>query len=150
MQSPPRGRETSVPDAILSKSAGKPVYTKVCMFDIERNKSGVQEWAEKSENIQRGCPNNCLYCYSAYTFNRFKLRKREEWGREELTKRADMRSYPVCEGVVMFPSSHDITDFNVEHFIRAARLMLEKGNRLLIVSKPRRECMAKVMDALEP
>lgn len=115
-------------------------------FDAERKGTGTAEWAEVTENICRGCSNNCLYCYAAHNANRFKLRKRDEWGREELTKRANMTSYTAREGVVMFPSSHDITPHNLEAYIRVARLILKKGNRLLIVSKPRIGCISAIMD----
>ncbi|BCS54761.1 hypothetical protein [Geobacter sp. SVR] len=118
-------------------------------FDANRTGTGTAEWAEVTENICRGCRNNCLYCYAAHNANRFNQRARAEWGREELTKRAAMTSYPAREGVVMFPSSHDITPFNVEHYCRVAELILKKGNKLLIVSKPSRDCIRRVMDALE-
>lgn len=114
-------------------------------FDSERKGTGTAEWAEVTENICRGCPNNCLYCYAAHNANRFKQRSRSDWEREEFTKRADMTSYPARDGVVMFPSSHDITPFNLEVYIRIARLILQKGNRLLIVSKPRMECIYAIM-----
>jgi len=48
----------------------------------------------------------------------------------------------------MFPTTSDITPFNVEYFIDVARLMLKSGNRLLIVSKPRRWCISRIMDSL--
>jgi len=110
-------------------------------FDAKREGTGTHEWAEVTENIARGCPNNCLYCYAAHSANRFGLRKRENWSTEELTKRAEITSYPARKGVVMFPSSHDITPFNLDAYVRVARLILAKGNRLLIVSKPRVECI---------
>jgi len=50
----------------------------------------------------------------------------------------------------MMPSTHDITPFNVGHFIRVATLMLQKGNRLLIVSKPRLSCIIDVCKSLAP
>lgn len=50
----------------------------------------------------------------------------------------------------MFPSAHDITPFNVEQYIRVAKLILKKGNRLLIVSKPRLECIRRLLNELEP
>lgn len=117
-------------------------------FDKNRKGTGTKEWAEVTENIQIGCANGCLYCYAAHNANRFKLRDREEWAIEELTKRADITSYPAKNGVVMFPSSHDITPFNVDAYIRVAKLILGKSNRLLIVSKPRLDVIKKVCDAL--
>lgn len=118
-------------------------------FDDKRIGTGTKEWAEKTENIARGCPNNCLYCYAAQNANRFKLRVREDWSREELTKRAAITSYPARGGVVMFPSAHDITPFNVDAYVRVAKLILEKGNQLLIVSKPHLECIEKVCNELD-
>ena len=56
-------------------------------FDSDRKGTGTAEWAEVNENICRGCQNMCLYCYAAYNANRFGQRDRENWGREELTKR---------------------------------------------------------------
>lgn len=119
-------------------------------FDAMREGSGTHEWAEVTENITRGCPHNCLYCYAAQNAKRFKLRERDDWSREVLTKRAEITSYPYRDGVIMFPSAHDITPFNVATYIRVALLMLEKGNRLLIVSKPHLDCVIKMCNAFKP
>jgi len=128
----------------LNKSVGN-MYD----FDSERLGVGTMEWAEVTENIQLGCVNNCRYCYAAYDANRFGRRYRSDWLREELTKRAEMKSYPAKDGVIMFPSTHDITPFNVEACLRVLRLMLEKRNRLLIVSKPRPEIIHHLCEQLE-
>ena len=34
-----------------------------------------------------------------------------------------MTSYPAKDGVVMFPSSHDITPFNLEEYVRVAKAL---------------------------
>ena len=119
-------------------------------FDATRTGSGTKEWAEKTVNICQGCRNNCRYCYAAAMASRFKQRERGEWEREELTARANMASYPVCDGVVMFPSSHDVTPGNVEAYVRVAKLILAKGTRLLIVSKPRIVCIDELISELRP
>ncbi|KAA0888794.1 radical SAM protein [Oryzomonas rubra] len=118
------------------------------MFDTNRHGFGAKEWSEHSVNIQIGCANACIYCYAAHNANRFNLRPRSEWAMEEFTKRSAMTSYPARDGVVMFPSSHDITPFNVNEYIRVARLILSRGNRLLIVSKPRLDCIREVISKL--
>ena len=118
-------------------------------FDANRHGTGTQEWAEVTENIARGCVHDCLYCFAATNAKRFKLRDRDNWRHVELTKRADITSYPAREGVVMFPSSHDIVPQIVDAYIRVALLMLEKGNRLLIVSKPHMSCVMKMCKAFE-
>lgn len=121
-----------------------------CPFDVERVGTGTGEWAEFNENIARGCQNDCLYCYSAYNASaRFHWRPRAEWAREELTKRANLTSYPKRDGVVMFPTAHDITDATVDAYIRVAKLIVEAGNHLLIVSKPKLDCMKEVLSALD-
>ena len=119
-------------------------------FDATRKGSGTSEWAEVTENICRGCPNDCLYCYAASNADRFHYRSRADWRREEFTKRALISSYPARDGVVMFPSAHDITPFNLEAFIRVSRLILAKGNRMLVVSKPRMSCIPKMLEELGP
>jgi len=119
-------------------------------FDADREGTGTAEWAEVTENICRGCANNCLYCYAAHNANRFNLRKRDDWAREELTKRSLIKSYPAKNGIVMFPSSHDITPFNLESCIRVLTLMLKKGNQVLIVTKPRASCIEALLNDLAP
>lgn len=117
-------------------------------FDLPRDGSGTHEWAEFTENIAIGCPAACLYCYAAKNAQRFKLRERDNWAEETLSKRAALTSYPKKDGVIMFPSSHDVTPFNIEAYLRIAKLMLAAGNRLLIVSKPRLECISRLVSEL--
>ncbi len=119
-------------------------------FDANRTGTGTAEWSERTENIAKGCANGCLYCYAAANAARFKQRDRDDWAREELTRKASMKSYPKRNGVIMFPSAHDITPFNVDAYIRVAKLILNAGNRLLIVSKPRLECISKLVLRLAP
>ena len=119
-------------------------------FDQTRSGTGTLEWAEKNENIALGCPNRCLYCFASHTANRFKRRARKDWQIEELTKRAFVTSYPKRSGVIMYPSAHDITPFNVLAYLRVAKLMLAAGNKLLIVSKPNLECIRQLITELAP
>lgn len=117
-------------------------------FDANRTGTGTAEWSERTENIARGCANGCLYCYAAANAARFKQRDRSDWTREELTKKAEVKSYPKRAGVIMFPSAHDITPFNLDAYIRVAKLILAAGNQLLIVSKPRPDCITRLVEKL--
>lgn len=117
-------------------------------FDAERDGSGTHEWAEFNENIARGCEHGCLYCYAAHNAKRFKVRERSDWTRVELTKRAHVTSYPRRAGVIMFPSAHDITPLNVHAYTRVAKLMLQAGNKLLIVSKPHLGVISQLCEEL--
>ena len=111
-------------------------------FDNHRTGSGTKEWSEHSFNIQRGCPNLCHYCWARADALRFrKISTPEEWGTEVLTKNAFITSFPKKSGVIMFPTTHDVTPFYLETYTRVARLILSKGNQLLIVTKPRKGCI---------
>lgn len=119
-------------------------------FDAARAGTGTKEWSEHSENIQRGCSHGCLYCYASTNAVRFKLRAPGDWRREELTKKATITRYPKRTGVIMFPTAHDITPFNLEASVRVLILMLQAGNQVLIVSKPHPECIARLVAVLQP
>jgi DNA repair photolyase len=115
--------------------------------------SGTKEWAEINHNIGKGCANDCLYCYAAaMAANPFfgAWRQRCDWSREELAHNAHKTSYPLKRDMIMFPTTHDITPFYLPHFIRVATMMLGKGNRLLITTKPRLECVTELLAALAP
>jgi len=117
-------------------------------FDVQRTGTGTKEWAEVNFNIGLGCSNGCLYCYARSMAMRYKrIPDRGAWLREELTANANLAGYPLRPGVIMFPSTHDITPFYLPDYIRAALLMLEKGNRLLITTKPRMECLRTLLGA---
>lgn len=111
--------------------------------------SGTQEWCDKELSIYKGCPNNCEYCYAKKIGNRFGWKKKEDWINMEFNERAfNQRLYNW--GVVMFPTSHDITPGNVDTCIKfLLRLLKETNNTLLIVSKPNIECIKKLCKALE-
>ena len=50
----------------------------------------------------------------------------------------------------MFPSSHDITPYNLEACVKVLKLILRKGNQVLIVTKPRMECVSVLVRELMP
>lgn len=122
--------------------------TPATTFDTTRDGTGTREWAEHTVNIAIGCSHDCRYCYAAANAARLKLRPRAEWAREEFSRKAGMKSFVKKDGVVMFPTTHDITPFNLEECIRVARLILEAGNQLLVVSKPHLDCVVRLCDDL--
>lgn len=86
------------------------------------SKSGVQEWANHSINLQYTCEYGCRYCYARKLNNRFKFTPKE----------------PVIKhynGVVMFPTMHDITLSNFDKVSDTIEKLLEFDNKILIVSK---------------
>lgn len=102
---------------------------------------GTQEWASHNVNIQDGCEHDCRYCYAKSMAIRFKRRTSETWKDSELRQKDIDRTYRKRPGRTMFPTSHDITPKNMEHCLVVLMKLLETGNDVLIVSKPRIECV---------
>ena len=49
----------------------------------------------------------------------------------------------------MFPSTHDITPLNLSEYICVLNKLLDAGNRVLIVSKPRWSCIPLICETLK-
>ena len=80
---------------------------------------------------------------------RFERRSRSDWSREELTPNADLTRYPAKDGLVLFPSTHDITPYNLEASIRVLKIVLAAGNDVLIVTKPRLDIITRLCSELQ-
>lgn len=117
-------------------------------FTKDRKGTGTREWSEHSMNVGRGCSHLCRYCYATTQALRFKLiEKREEWADERLTKMANRKSARPKDGVIMLPTTTDITPFYLPTVIEQALLELKVGNKLLLVSKPHLECVQEMCNA---
>ena len=110
--------------------------------------SGTKEWAEFNVNFSKGCSNNCKYCYAKRMAKRFgwKLSWDEMENKEEMAE----KGFTKREGVIMSPSSHDITESNVDLAIKVFKHILEAGNDLLIVSKPKESLIKKICEEITP
>lgn len=110
---------------------------------------GTKEWACKNINFSKGCSNNCQYCYARRIGNRFGWKKWNDWknmiNRHEIGK----KRFQKANGVIMSPSSHDITLTNVKLAKKVFLHILEAGNELLIVSKPNLKVIAEIADFIE-
>lgn len=114
-------------------------------FGSDRSGSGTKEWAEHSVNIGRGCSHGCLYCYARYNaITRFKTcASEEEWLKETLTTQAP-KTFTKRDGVIMFPTTHDITPYYLTVALGTVRNALTAGNKVLIVTKPHIDCIRAV------
>ncbi|NLN48441.1 MAG: hypothetical protein GX154_05005 [Clostridiales bacterium] len=118
-------------------------------FDKNRTGTGTKEWSEHSYNIQKGCKNNCLYCYARANALRFKLiASTDEWKNEVIRENAVKKTWGKKDGVIMFPTTHDITLNNIKHVIETLTRMLIAGNHVLIVSKPCLSCIEQICTEL--
>jgi len=110
--------------------------------------SGTKEWAEFNVNFSKGCSNGCKYCYARRMASRFGWKV--VWQEMENKDEMAFKTFTKREGVIMSPSSHDITESNVELAIKVFTHILEVGNNLLIVSKPKASLIKQICEALTP
>ena len=115
---------------------------------MEKKKTGTREWSEDTVNIQLGCEHNCRYCYARANALRFKLANRQSWSTPSVNQKAVDRNYGKKRGVVMFPSTHDITPNNLSECLVVILRLLDAGNQLLIVSKPHMDCIELICERL--
>ena len=108
--------------------------------------TGNGAWGDKEVNIILGCPNRCRYCYAkAAAKCRGRIRDFDEWGTTHFRlgkTRIDKgwRNY----GAVRFPTTHDITPDFLEECITVVRNLLAGGNRVIVCSKPRLDCIKRL------
>jgi DNA repair photolyase len=105
---------------------------------------GFKEWTVHSVNCCSGCSNNCRYCYAKGMAVRFKQMTPEEWPLERIRQKDVDKAQKLYPGRVMFPSSHDITPGNFDACFTVLEKLLVRGNEILIVSKPRLECIKRI------
>lgn len=111
-------------------------------------KTGTREWAKSNVNIQLGCERDCRYCYARSNAVRFKWADNKSWSTPIINQQAVDMNYGRKRGVVMFPSTHDITPNNYNECMVVILKLLDAGNQLLIVSKPNLDCIGPMCERL--
>jgi DNA repair photolyase len=121
-------------------------------FESNRKGTGTREWSDHSFNIMNGCIHNCIYCYAkADALYKYKsIAKPEDWTKPIVNVKKMNKNWEKLDGVIMFPTVHDITPDNVKQCTRALINMLMPGNDVLIVSKPCLETVSYMCTELEP
>jgi len=110
--------------------------------------SGTREWASVNVNCVIGCRHNCRYCFARYNaIVRFKNVKPADWDKPRINWKEVNKKRPKYDGVVMFPTTHDILPEVLDACLTCLRNLLEAGNDVLIVSKPHPECIQAICDA---
>lgn len=103
--------------------------------------TGTKEWSTSSLNIQRGCEHNCRYCYARHNaVKRFATCTQSQWLNPRIENKKIDKNYRKRSGVIMFPTSHDITPRNVSQYLCVLLKLLDAGNQVLIVTKPHKVC----------
>lgn len=105
---------------------------------------GTHEWASSNHNILDGCQHNCKYCYA-----RAKAAT-PAWYIPKLKPGIMNKGFGKRSGTIMFPTTHDILpEFSAECTLALVR-MLEKGNKVLVVSKPHLKCIKAICEICQP
>jgi DNA repair photolyase len=107
-----------------------------CSMKENKQVFGTHEWAVENANFISGCFHNCKYCYSKEMAIRFKRKTSENWVIEDVDSKQLTLKRKKVNGLIMFPSSHDITPVNLTNSIIFIQNLLASGNKLLIVTKP--------------
>jgi len=120
-------------------------------------KTGTREWSEHSVNCCLGCRHGCLYCYARANATRWgRIADPADWTVERPFDQATALANRRFKGVVMFPTTHDITPLagadlgTLEACVRTLYALLRAGNRVLIVSKPHRAVIGRLCEFLRP
>lgn len=105
---------------------------------------GTYEWAVQNANYISGCSHNCKYCYSREMAIRFKRKTSDSWKVEEVNKKQLQKKFKKVDGLIMFPSSHDITPQNLNYSLQFLENLLNAENEVLIVTKPHRVVIQEI------
>ena len=111
--------------------------------------SGTKEWSVASVNCALGCPNSCYYCYAREMAIRFgRVPSVSNWQNNVSIQRQTAKECRMYDGVVMFPTTHDITPNLLQPAYEVLTNLLTVGNDVLIVSKPHLYCVQILCRAL--
>jgi len=109
--------------------------------------SGTKEWASSTANCVTGCEHECRYCYARYNMcDRFKKVAHDDWGKKKVRSWDVKKKRQKVDGVVMFPTTHDICPSVLDECLEVIDSILSVGNDILIVSKPHLECIKAICD----
>ena len=109
---------------------------------------GTREWAKYNANACSGCFHDCTYCYAKTAAIQREAKTTENWKEETPFSKAPYKKWELKNGTVMFPTVHDITPNNLDVCLEMLGNMLEPGNKVLIVSKPHKECIKRLCNEL--
>jgi hypothetical protein len=144
----------------LAQDAGRVDPALLTRLLAEAKELHNKQWSEHLHNVlDKGvqCPNDCLYCYMKDFKGRvLKVVARPLPDVEDAallsagaTKRWARVGSDDRRHVIMYPTSHDIFPRILPAYIEQARRMLAAGHAVLLVSKPRLDCLTAVAAALE-
>jgi DNA repair photolyase len=138
----------------VKKKKGKTTESKTQEDDVPEPKgskeNGTKEWATTNVNCIIGCEHNCRYCYAKHmAVSRFKRVDEGNWSNPVIRYPAVNKTYKKRSGVIMFPSSHDITPSTQAVCMVVLGKLLAASNKVLVVSKPHIVCIKDICKTYE-
>ena len=115
----------------------------------EKQVSGTAEWASRNANYISGCSHDCKYCYAKSMAVRFGRKTADNWKTEEVNLEKLRAKWNKKEGYTMFPSSHDISPVNLDYSLEFLGRLIEKGNHVLVVTKPHLSVIESICNRFE-
>ncbi len=112
--------------------------------------TGTREWSSHSCNVVKGCPHGCLYCFSSAMAARFHYLPAGGWTNETGRPTSFPATRRRYQGVVMFPTTHDLSPALLPFTLPALSNLLQAGNDVLVVSKPHMEVVTRLCSDLAP
>jgi len=111
----------------------------------EKRNTGTREWAQSTVNCVTGCSHDCRYCYARHNaVDRFKRVAADSWSTMVVRDKDVQKNRGKKQGVIMFPSAHDITPDVLEPCLEVLKKLLDKDNEVLLVSKPHEAVIAEI------
>jgi DNA repair photolyase len=107
---------------------------------------GTKEWASRNENLIKGCSHDCKYCYAKAMTIQHKRNTQDDWQNEIVNQGKLTKSFRKHDGLIMFPSSHDITPEHLYDCMTFLYHILKPGNNVLVVSKSHLICIKAICD----
>lgn len=99
--------------------------------------TGTYEWAQETVNCVNGCKHDCRYCYARWNaVDRYQRMGLKDWPDMRVREKDVRKGYRKYDGVVMFPSTHDVTPEVMGPCLLVLEKLLHHGNEVLFVSKP--------------
>jgi len=105
----------------------------------------------KHVNFCTGCRNDCIYCWARnMAVDRYHRLAHDEWPNEVVRDHDVRKGRKLVDLPVRCPFTHDITPGNIDAAETVLLKLLEPGNGVLILSKPRVECIERLTRTLRP
>lgn len=120
-------------------------------ISTRRTGTGTRQISDESVNIMRGCGHGCKYCYAAHgSLQREEITRRSDYSSLSRSYKGAMReSFPKYNGLVMYPTRHDIEPRHLHYHIALLRKLVDSGNSVLLATKAHLHCVEEICCVFE-